>query len=45
MPRVLIRYASVRSGIPSFFAAVRPFLSEIREMRHYVVTSIAARKP
>lgn len=28
-----------------FFAAVQPFLSEIREMRHYVVTSIAARKP
>lgn len=28
-----------------FFAAVQPFLSEIREMRHYAVTAIAARRP
>jgi len=28
-----------------FFAAVKPFLAAIREMRHYEVTAIAARKP
>ena len=27
-----------------FFAAVRPFLNDIREMRHYAVTSVSARK-
>jgi hemoglobin len=27
-----------------FFAAVRPFLNEIREMRHYEVTSVISRK-
>jgi quinol monooxygenase YgiN len=27
-----------------FFSAVRPFLNDIREMRHYAVTSVAARK-
>jgi quinol monooxygenase YgiN len=27
-----------------FLAAVRPFLGDIREMRHYEVTSIVARK-
>jgi quinol monooxygenase YgiN len=29
----------------SFFAAVRPFVDEIREMRHYELTSITSRKP
>lgn len=29
---------------PAFFAAVRPFFNDIREMRHYAVTAIAARK-
>lgn len=28
----------------SFLSAVRPFLNDIREMRHYAVTPIAARK-
>ena len=28
----------------AFLSAVRPFLNDIREMRHYAVTSIAARK-
>lgn len=27
-----------------FLAAVRPFIDEIREMRHYEVTSVVARK-
>ena len=27
-----------------FLAAVRPFLGQIQEMRHYTVTTIAARK-
>jgi quinol monooxygenase YgiN len=27
-----------------FLSAVRPFLADIREMRHYAVTGIAARK-
>ena len=29
---------------PPFLAAIRPFVKDIREMRHYDVTSIAARK-
>ncbi|MDF2698201.1 MAG: antibiotic biosynthesis monooxygenase [Labilithrix sp.] len=29
---------------PPFFAAVKPFIESIREMRHYEVTSIAKRK-
>jgi quinol monooxygenase YgiN len=28
----------------AFFAAVRPFIDSIREMRHYETTSIASRK-
>ena len=28
----------------SFFAAVRPFVNDIREMRHYEVTSVVSRK-
>lgn len=28
----------------SFLAAVRPFIADIREMRHYEVTTIARRK-
>src|SRR5688572_28157133 len=28
-----------------FLAAVRPFLNDIREMRHYEVTSVARRAP
>jgi hypothetical protein len=27
-----------------FLAAVRPFIGDIREMRHYAVTSVAKRK-
>lgn len=30
---------------PPFFAAIRGFVGEIREMRHYAVTSVVARKP
>jgi quinol monooxygenase YgiN len=29
---------------PPFLAAIRPFVSDIREMRHYAVTAIASRK-
>jgi quinol monooxygenase YgiN len=28
----------------AFFAAVRPFLNDVREMRHYAVTPVAARR-
>lgn len=28
----------------TFLAAVRPFINDIREMRHYAVTSLVARK-
>lgn len=28
-----------------FFAAIKPFFSEIAEMRHYTLTSVAHRKP
>lgn len=30
---------------PPFFVAIRGFVSEIQEMRHYAVTAVAARKP
>lgn len=33
------------TAFAAFFAAVRPFIDSIREMRHYAVTSIVARKP
>ena len=29
----------------AFLAAVRPFVGQIREMRHYEVTSVVSRKP
>lgn len=29
-------------GFAAFFAAVRPFVGEIREMRHYAVTAVAS---
>ena len=29
----------------AFLAAVRPFIGQIREMRHYELTSVVSRKP
>lgn len=29
---------------PGFFAAIKPFVSEILEMRHYALTSVARKK-
>ncbi|HLM68333.1 MAG TPA: antibiotic biosynthesis monooxygenase [Longimicrobium sp.] len=29
---------------PAFFAAIRPYVGEIAEMRHYALTPVAARK-
>jgi quinol monooxygenase YgiN len=29
---------------PGFLAAIRPYISEIKEMRHYELTSVVARK-
>ncbi len=29
---------------PAFFAAIRPYVGEIAEMRHYALTSVGARK-
>ena len=31
------------AGFASFFSAVRPFIQDVREMRHYAPTSIARR--
>jgi quinol monooxygenase YgiN len=31
------------AGFASFFSAVRPFIQDVREMRHYTPTSIARR--
>jgi quinol monooxygenase YgiN len=32
-------------GFRNFFAAIRPFVSNIEEMRHYALTSIIGSKP